>query len=51
MSFWKRKNYCEYCGSVKNNDGSCPNSKCIAYKSSTKTDASKEEPMTKNKKR
>lgn len=30
MAFWKKKKYCQYCGSeVK--DGSCSNEKCIAY--------------------
>lgn len=37
MSFWKKKKYCEYCGSVKNADGNCPNQKCIAYKASSTT--------------
>lgn len=32
MSFWKKKKYCEYCGSEKKSDGSCSNPKCIAYK-------------------
>lgn len=32
MSFWKKKSYCEYCGSEKNTDGSCKNPKCIDYK-------------------
>lgn len=40
MSFWKKKKYCEYCGSVKNADGNCPNQKCIAYKGKTAEDSS-----------
>jgi hypothetical protein len=32
MSFWKKKKYCKFCGSEENADGSCSNSKCIAYK-------------------
>lgn len=31
MAFWKKKNYCKYCGSEKNKDGSCPNEKCIKH--------------------
>lgn len=31
MAFWKKKKYCQYCGSeVK--DGCCSNPDCIAYK-------------------
>lgn len=33
MAFWKKKKYCQYCGSeVK--DGSCSNPDCIAFKKS-----------------
>ena len=31
MSFWKRKKYCQYCGSELKSDGSCSNERCIAY--------------------
>lgn len=37
MSFWKRKKYCQYCGSELKSDGTCPNKDCIAYVA--KTDA------------
>ena len=29
MSFWKRKKYCQYCGSELKSD--CSNERCIAY--------------------
>ncbi len=38
MSFWKRKKYCQYCGSELKSDGTCPNKECIAYVAPT-TDA------------
>ncbi|WP_337742200.1 hypothetical protein [Megasphaera sp.] len=31
MSFWKKKKYCQYCGSELKSDGTCPNPDCIAY--------------------
>lgn len=31
MAFWKKKKYCQYCGSALNSDGTCPNKDCIAY--------------------
>lgn len=31
MSFWKKKKYCQYCGSELKSDGTCPNKDCIAY--------------------
>ena len=40
MSFWKKKKYCEYCGSEKKSDGSCSNPKCIAYNEKTAEDSS-----------
>lgn len=40
MSFWKKKKYCEYCGSEKKSDGSCSNPKCIAYNKKTAEDSS-----------
>lgn len=42
MAFWKKKNYCEFCGSEKNKDGTCPNPKCIKYKTE-KQDVSKKD--------
>jgi len=32
MAFWKKKKYCNFCGSELKADGSCSNEKCIAYK-------------------
>lgn len=40
MAFWKKKNYCKYCGSELKADGSCSNEKCIAYKAETTTASS-----------
>lgn len=31
MAFWKKKKYCQYCGSELKTDGTCPNKDCIAY--------------------
>lgn len=42
MSFWKRKKYCQYCGSELKSNGTCPNKDCIAYvapKTDTVSDA------------
>ncbi len=42
MAFWKKKKYCQYCGSeVK--DGGCSNPDCIAYKNTTKQEWPKKE--------
>lgn len=42
MSFWKRKKYCQYCGSeVK--DGRCSNPDCIAFKEPTEEKKDKKE--------
>lgn len=45
MAFWKRKKYCQYCGSELKSDGTCPNKDCIAYKpdTTTATDDTKKE--------
>nr|DAL13278.1 MAG TPA_asm: NAD-dependent DNA ligase C4 zinc finger domain [Caudoviricetes sp.] len=32
MAFWKKKKYCQYCGSELKADGGCSNPNCIAYK-------------------
>lgn len=37
MAFWKRKKYCQYCGSELKADGSCTNKNCIAYKADEST--------------
>lgn len=42
MAFWKKKKYCQYCGSeIK--DGSCSNPGCIAFKESTEEKKDKKE--------
>lgn len=38
MAFWKKKKYCQYCGSELKSDGSCSNQNCIAYKTGETTD-------------
>lgn len=43
MAFWKKKKYCNFCGSELKADGSCSNEKCITYKKEdpSKTDTAK----------
>lgn len=42
MAFWKKKKYCQYCGSeVK--DGCCSNPDCIAFKAKDTEEQPKKE--------
>lgn len=49
MAFWKKKNYCKYCGSELKADGSCSNEKCIAYKEQPASSDTSEKKETEDK--
>jgi hypothetical protein len=48
MSFWKKKKYCQYCGSELKTDGSCTNKDCIAYKADEDTATTMDNSMDAN---